>query len=349
VTIRTAVVGFGTGGAVFHAPFLGADGDYRLDLVVTGNPVRAAEAARSYPQARVVPTADELFAAAADLDLVVIATPPDSHVALAHRALDDGLAVVVDKPLCLTAAEGEELVEHAERAGRPLTVFQNRRWDGDFRTLRDLLADGAVGQVRHFESRFEWWKPEESKAWKAASSPSRGGGILYDLGPHVIDQAVELFGPVREVHAELTRYRSGEGADDDAFVSLLHANGVRSHLSMNGLAGQVGPRFSVLGSAGAFTKWGLDPQEAALKSGARPVDPGFGIEPESSWGSLGVDGELKSVPSRPGDYAAFYRGLAGALRDGGPVPVDPRDCVEVIALIERIHRDFPVRTLPLGR
>jgi hypothetical protein len=118
---------------------------------------------------------------------------------------------------------------------------------------------------------------------------------------------------------------------------------------MNGLAGQVGPRFSLLGSAGAFTKWGLDPQEAALKSGARPGDPGFGIEPESSWGSLGVDGAVKRVPTRSGDYAAFYRGLAGALRDGGPVPVDPRDSVEVVALIERIHREFPVRSLPLGR
>jgi predicted dehydrogenase len=334
---------------VCHAPFLRADDEYRLDLVVTGHPERAAEAARTYPQTRVVPTADELFAAASDLDLVVIATPPDSHVPLAHRALDAGLAVVVDKPLCVTAAEGAELVEHAERVGRPLTVFQNRRWDGDFLTLRALLAEGVLGQVRRFESRFEWWKPEESKAWKAAASPARGGGMLYDLGPHLIDQAVQLFGPVREVHAELARYRPGIGADDAASVSLLHASGVRSHLSMNSLAGQVGPRFSVQGSAGSFTKEGLDPQEAALKSGVRPGAPGYGVEPESSWGSIGVDGELKTVPTRPGDYAAFYRGLADALRRGGPLPVDPRDAVAVIDLIERIHHDFPVRAPYVAR
>jgi predicted dehydrogenase len=343
VTIRTAVVGFGTGGAVFHAPFVDADAGYRLDAVVTGNPGRAADAARSYPAARVVPTTDELFAGAADLDLVVITSPPDIHVELAHRALDAGVAVVVDKPLCVTAGEGEALVEHARRAGQLLTVFHNRRWDGDFLTLRGLLASGALGEVRRFESRFEWWKPEETKAWKAGSVPAAGGGMLYDLGPHLIDQAVQLFGPVEDVYAELTRYRPGDGADDDAFVSLRHASGTRSHLRMNGLAAQVGPRFSVLGSEGGFTKWGLDPQEAALKAGARPGAPGFGAEPESAWGRIGVDGALEPVPTRPGNYAAFYRALADALVSGGPVPVDPRDAVDVIALIERIHHEFPVR------
>jgi scyllo-inositol 2-dehydrogenase (NADP+) len=343
VTIRTAVVGFGTGGAVFHAPFVEADAEYRLDVVVTGNPGRAADVARTHPGARVVPTAEQLFASAADLDLVVIASPPSSHVDLAHRALDAGLAVVVDKPLCVTAADGEALVAHAHRAGRLLTVFHNRRWDGDFLTVRGLLAGGALGEVRRFESRFEWWKPEESKAWKAGARPGDGGGMLYDLGPHLIDQAVQLFGPVEDVYAELSRYRPGDGGDDDAFVSLVHASGIRSHLRMNGLAAQVGPRFSVLGSRCAFTKWGLDPQEAALKAGARPGTPGFGIEAESSWGRVGVGGALEPVPTQPGSYAAFYRALADALLRGGPVPVDPRDAVAVIALIERIHREFPVR------
>jgi predicted dehydrogenase len=343
VTIRTAVVGFGTGGAVFHAPLLAADADYDLAVVVTGDPDRAARAVGAHPGARVVPTTDELFEHAAELDLVVIASPPSSHVALAHRALDAGLAVVVDKPLCVTAADGEALVDHAERLGRPLTVFHNRRWDGDFRTLRELLADGALGEVRRFESRFEWWKPDETKAWKAGAPASRGGGILYDLGPHLVDQAVQLFGPVTDVHAELARYRPGEGADDDAFVSLEHASGTRSHLRMNGLAAQVGPRFAVLGSAGAYTKWGLDPQEAALKAGARPGAPGFGVEPEESWGRIGVDGALEPVRTRPGDYAGFYRALAGALHASGPLPVDPRDAVAVIALLEDIHARFPVR------
>ncbi len=344
MTIRTAVIGFGTGGAVFHAPFLAADDEFRLDLVVTGDAGRAEAATRSHPGVRVVPSADDVLAAAGDLDLAVITTPPATHADLAHRCLDAGLAVVVVKPLAVTAAGGAALVEHAERAGRPLTVFQNRRWDGDFLTLRALVSEGALGRVRRFESRFEWWKPEETKAWKAGSPPAQGGGMLYDLGTHLIDQAVRLFGPVDEVHAELTRYRPDGGADDDAFVSLLHRSGTRSHLHMNGLAAQVGPRFSVLGSKGAFTKWGLDPQEAALKAGARPGDPGFGVDPEKSWGCLGVDGDLRRVPIGPGDYAAFYRGLAAALRRGAPLPVDPRDAIDVLSLIERIHREFPVRT-----
>jgi predicted dehydrogenase len=347
VTIRAAVVGFGSGGAIFHAPFLAADEAYSLAAVVTSDPDRAARAAHTYPGARVVPTPEELFERAGELDLVVIASPPSSHVALARQALDAGLAVVVDKPLCVTAAEGEALVEHAERLGRPLTVFHNRRWDGDFRTLRDLLATGALGQIRRFESRFEWWKPEETKAWKAGAPPARGGGILYDLGPHLVDQAVQLFGPVTDVYAELARYRPGEGGDDDAFVSLEHASGTRSHLRMNGLAAQVGPRFSVLGSTGAYTKWGLDPQEAALKAGARPGDPGFGVEPGTAWGQIGIDGELRPVPTRPGDYGGFYRALAAALTSGGPLPVDPRDAVSVIALLERIHDRFPLQT-PVG-
>ena len=342
--IRTAVIGFGTGGAVFHAPFLRADDEFRIDLVVTSDAGRAAAAARSCPGARVVPTADEVLAAAADLDLVVITTPPGSHAGLAHRSLDAGLAVVVDKPLAVTAAEGKALVAHAEEAGRPLTVFQNRRWDGDFLTLRTLIGEGALGQVRRFQSRFEWWKPEETKVWKAVSTPAEGGGMLYDLGTHLLDQAIQLFGPVEDVYAELTRHRPDGGADDDAFVSLLHRGGTRSHLWMNGMAAQVGPRFSVLGSTGAFTKWGLDPQEPALKGGARPGDPGFGVDPEKSWGCLGVDGDLRRVPIVPGDYAGFYRALADALRRGGPLPVDPRDAIDVLALIERIHREFPVRT-----
>jgi predicted dehydrogenase len=342
VTIRTGVIGFGTAGQVFHAPFLAADDAFSLDVVVTADAVRAAQAARAHPHARVVATVDELLGRAGDLDLVVVASPPGSHAGLARRAIDAGLAVVVDKPLAVTAAEGTELVARARDAGVVLTVFQNRRWDGDFRTLRALLAEGALGQVRTFESRFEWWKPQESKEWKATATPAEGGGMLYDLGTHVIDQAVQLFGPVETAHAELAAHRPGGGADDDAFVSLLHRSGVRSRLWMNGTAAQVGPRFHVLGSEAAYTSWGLDPQEATLKSGGRPTDPGYGVTPESAWGLLGVDGDLRPVPMLPGDYAAFYRVLADALTSGGPLPVDPMDAVAVLALIEALHDDVSV-------
>jgi scyllo-inositol 2-dehydrogenase (NADP+) len=325
--LRTAVVGFGTAGRVFHSPFIDADPNYTLAAVVTGNEGRRDEALARYPGTRVVPHVDALLDQ--ELDLVVIGSPPASHAALAEKFLDAGVAVVVDKPFTVTSADGHALVAKADRLGVPLTVFQNRRWDGDFRTLRQLLADGAFGEVWRFESRFEWWKPDRGSSWKTSTPVSEGGGILYDLGTHVIDQALRLFGDAVPVYHEVA-------TRDDAFVVLQHESGVRSHLWMNGLAAQVGPRFRVLGSRGGFTKHGLDPQEAALKGGARPTDPAFGQEPPASWGTVGVDGSLETVPTEPGRYAEFYALLAKALLSGGPLPVDPRDSVRVIEMIEQI-------------
>jgi scyllo-inositol 2-dehydrogenase (NADP+) len=344
--IRTGIIGFGTSGRVFHAPFVSSMAEYSLDMIVTANPGRIEEATRLHAGAQVVAETTELFAAAADLDLVVIGSPSGTHVQLAHAALDAGLNVVVDKPFSVTANEGEELVSKAESLGLALTVFQNRRWDGDFLTLRSLMHAGALGQPRRFESRFEWWKPEVAKSWKAESTVSEGGGILYDLGAHLIDQALILFGSVDDVYAEVATRREGGAADDDAFVSLHHASGVRSHLWMNGLAAQVGPRFHVLGSTSAYTKWGLDGQEPALKHGASPVDPGFGAEDESTWGLLGIDGALERVPAKRGRYGAFYAGLADTLLRGAPLPVDPRDSVRVIGIIEEIHRKVSSGTRP---
>jgi scyllo-inositol 2-dehydrogenase (NADP+) len=336
--IRTGIIGFGTSGRIFHAPFISSMPEYSLDMIVTANPARIEEATRLHPGAQIVPETTELFAAAAGLDLVVIGSPSGTHVQLAHAALEAGLNVVVDKPLSVTAKEGEELVDRAKLLGLALTVFQNRRWDGDFLTLQSLMHTGALGQPRRFESRFEWWKPEVAKSWKAESTAAEGGGILYDLGAHLVDQALILFGPVDDVYAEVATHREGGAADDDAFVSLHHASGVRSHLWMNGLAAQVGPRFHVLGSTGAYTKWGLDGQESALKHGALPTDAGFGAEEESTWGVLGIDGALEPVPTQPGRYGAFYMGLADAILRGAPLPVDPRDSVGVIGIIEEIHR-----------
>jgi scyllo-inositol 2-dehydrogenase (NADP+) len=344
--IRTGIIGFGTSGRVFHAPFISSMPEYSLDMIVTANPGRIEEATRLHPGAQVAAEASELFAAAAALDLVVIGSPSGTHVQLAHAALDAGLNVVVDKPFSVTANEGEELVDKAESLGLALTVFQNRRWDGDFLTLQSLIHAGALGQPRRFESRFEWWKPEAAKSWKAESTVAEGGGILYDLGAHLIDQALVLFGPVDDVYAEVSTHREGGAADDDTFVSLHHASGVRSHLWMNGLAAQVGPRFHVLGSASAYTKWGLDGQEPALKHGGSPTDPGFGSEDESTWGVLGIDGALEPVPTVSGRYGAFYAGLADAILRGAPLPVDPRDSVRVIGIIEEIHREVSSGTRP---
>jgi predicted dehydrogenase len=337
MAIRTGIIGFGTSGKVFHAPFIAANHEFSLAGIVTANSDRAAAAAESYPDARILSTPDELFDT--ELDLVVIGSPPETHTELAHQALDAGLAVVVDKPFSVTANAGTELLEKAERLGLPLTVYQNRRWDGDFLTLKKLIDSGSLGEVRRFESRFEWWKPDVKKSWKAEATVGEGGGILYDLGTHLIDQAIQLFGSVTDAYSEVVTQRPGGSADDDAFVSLLHENGVRSHLWMNALAAQVGPRFHVLGSESAYTKWGLDGQEPALIAGARPSDDDYGVEPESAWGVVGVDGSAHSVPAVRGQYDTFYSLLADALLRGGALPVDPADAVQVIRLIERIHLD----------
>jgi scyllo-inositol 2-dehydrogenase (NADP+) len=338
--IRTGLIGFGLAGRVFHAPLIAANPDYSLDLIVTGNPDRQGQAAGQHPRARVVATPEELLAASDDLDLVIIASPPGSHADLADAALDAGLAVVVDKPFAVTSAAGRALIEKSERMRLPLTVFQNRRWDADFLTLRKLIGDGALGEVRRFESRFEVWKPVQTKVWKAESTAAEGGGALFDLGAHLIDQALLLFGPVESLVAEIDTRRSGGAADDDVFVALRHASGVRSHLWMNTLAAQAGPRFRVLGSESGYTKWGLDGQEAALAAGALPTDAGYGLEPEGAWGVLGIDGTLTTVPAERGSYDAFYAGLADALLRGADLPVDPRDSLRVIEIIEQIHRQF---------
>lgn len=332
--IRTAIVGFGTSGRVFHAPFLDADPDFTVAVIVTRDAARRAEALRRYPDAQVVDSVEDVWDLADTLELVVIGSPSGTHAGLAADALDAGLDVVVDKPFAVTAAEGRSLIDRAARLGRVLTVFQNRRWDGDFQTVKGLIDEGRLGEVRRFESRFEWFAPNPPTSWKTAAGASEGSGVLHDLGTHLIDQALQLFGPVEDVYAELDR-RRGHAAADDVFLALRHISGVISHLWMNAVAPVLGPRFHVHGTLGGYTSWGLDGQEAALDSGARPSDIGFGDTPEERWGVFGAGTDVVPVPTVRGDYGAFYRMLAASIRTGAPLPVDPRDAVAGLEIIER--------------
>ena len=279
----------------------------------------------------------ELLRRAGEVDLLVVTTPPNTHYDIARSGLEHGLALVVDKPFVVAAAQGSELIAEAQSRGLLLTVFQNRRYDGDFLTIQRLIRDGALGTIHSLESRFEWWKPEETKAWKARAGADAGGGILYDLGPHLLDQACQLFGPVASVHAELSRYRSREGADDEAFVSLDHASGVRTHAAMSSLAPVERPRFTLVGSAEGYVKWGLDIQESQLKEGMSPLADGYGEEPERQWGHLGSRETQSAVPTERGRYGDFYAAMATALRDGTPPPVDPAEALAVIELIQQIY------------
>lgn len=243
--------------------------------------------------------------------------------------------MVVDKPLTPDSASAGELVGLAERRGVPLTVFQNRRWDSDLLTLRKLITDGALGDVHRFESRFERWRPELTPgAWREEMTRAEGGGLLLDLGAHLVDQALLLFGPVGDVSGEVRNIRGGP-ADDDVFIALRHDSGVHSHIWASSVAAEPGPRMRALGSRGAFVVDALDSQEEALKANA---DPGghWGAEPPERWGRLtGIDGESVAIESVPGAWPGFYERVAGALGGDGELPVDPRDSVRVLEILEQ--------------
>ncbi|QGN49632.1 oxidoreductase [Micromonospora sp. WMMC415] len=336
--LRVGLLGYGAAGRVFHAPLIAATPGLRLHAVVTRDPQRREQVRHDHPDARLVADPDLLWRQADALDLVVVATPNRLHVPMARRAVAAGLPVVVDKPLAATAAEGRDLLAEARRRGVPVTVFHNRRWDGDFLTARRLVTAGELGAVTRFESRFERWRPAIKPGWREIGTADEAGGVLYDLGAHLIDQAVQLFGPVGSVYAEVDRRRPGAEVDDDAFVALAHTGGVRSHLWMSALAAQLGPRLRILGGRAAYTTWGLDVQEAALRDGGRPGMAGWGTVPPERNGQLGVDGELRPVPTEPGRYQSFYAEVAASLRGGTPMPVDPRDAVGTVELIELAHR-----------
>lgn len=335
--IRTAVIGYGRAVQLQHGPQVSHTPGYALSAIVTRDRNHAELAHRSFPQAQVVDSVDEIWANRDQYDLVVIATPNDTHVPLAREAIHRNIAVVIEKPIATTAESARQLIDEARDSGVPLTVFQNRRWDGDYLTVKSLIEQRALGEVYEFESRFTWWDPKPAQSWKTRASVREGGGAVYDLGPHLIDQAVRLFGPVVEWYAELDSRRSAAASDDDSLVLLTHDNGVRSRLWMSCVSAQSGPRFRVAGSAGAFTKFGLDPQEEQASKGMSPSDPGFGVEEESSWGLLGVDGDTVRVPTERGSYTTFFEILGEALRGNGEVPVDPEDSVAVVELIEEIH------------
>ncbi|UQX01315.1 Gfo/Idh/MocA family oxidoreductase [Streptomyces sp. RerS4] len=342
--LRVALVGYGLAGSVFHAPLVSATEGLTLDTVVTSDPGRQAQARAAHPDVRVAASTDELWARAGGgdaPDLVVVASPNKTHVPLATAALTAGIPVVVDKPLAATAAEARTLAALAERTGTFLSVFQNRRWDNDFLTLRRLLASGELGDVQRFESRFERWRPQLKGGWRESGAPEEIGGLLYDLGSHVVDQALVLFGPAVRVYAETDVRRPDAQTDDDTFIALTHAGGVRSHLYVSATTAQLGPRFRVLGSRAGFVKYGLDPQEAALREGLRPGADGqpWGEEPEHLWGRLG-SGESPltggGIPVRtvPGDYPAYYAAVEAALRTGGPAPVTADEAAHCLAVLE---------------
>ncbi|WP_394248978.1 Gfo/Idh/MocA family protein [Arthrobacter pityocampae] len=342
--VRTVLVGFGHGGSVFHAPLVQHEPGLDLAVVVTRSPERGEAAGAAYPGAVVAATLDDALRAVPDLGLAVITTPHATHAPLAAEALGRGLHVVVDKPFVVHAEDGERLVDAARGAGRLLVPFHNRRWDGDFLAVREAVVAGALGEVRLFESAMESWKPFIRKPWKRAAGPADGGGVLYDLGSHLIDQALTLFGPAVPAYAEL-RHDRGGGAEDSAFVVLRHDGGVTSHLHAGSLAPLARSRFRVTGTQGGLEITGVDPQEALLAAGVPPEGMAHAARAltEPVRGVMGRDGDTRALDVGPGRYPDFYAGLVAALEGGGPPPVPADQALDVVRLIERIHAAYPGR------
>jgi len=330
--LNVALLGYGMAGKVFHAPLIAATPGLTLKTVVTS---RASEVAERYPDVTVVPDVATALADPA-LDLVVVATPDAVHAEHGRAALAAGKAVLIDKPFATTLADAQALAGQAQHAGKLLSVFHNRRWDSDFLTLQKLIADGALGEVTHFESRYDRFRPVVVDQWKEKV----GAGTWYGLGPHLVDQALQLFGMPVGVYADFAVQKDGGQAVDYCHVLLRYPR-LRVILHASQLAPVNDLRFVVHGTGGSFVKHGLDPQEAALAAGAKPGGEGWGVDPRP--GALTRVEGGPDFTSLPGDYLAFYAALRDALNGAGPNPSNPADALATMTVMDLAMRSAQER------
>jgi scyllo-inositol 2-dehydrogenase (NADP+) len=331
--IDVGLIGFGLAGRAFHAPVIRAVSGLRLAAILqrSGN-----EAAEQYPDVPIVRSLEELLAIR-EIRLIVIATPNHTHFPLAQQCLAAGRDVLVDKPFATTFAEAAELVQLAQKAGRILTVYQNRRYDGDFAAIRQLVATGALGRIVSFETNYDRFRPQlKPGAWRERAEP--GSGIFFDIAPHLIDHALVLFGLPESVTADIRAERDGAVADDAFDLVLRYANGIRATLRSSILAAAPRPRFVLHGTRGSFVKLSFDPQETNLRRGYLPTDRVWGAEPEENWGMLTTaEGDTlvrRRVPAAACDYRDFYANLRDALLGRGNLAVTPQWALEVMRLLE---------------
>jgi predicted dehydrogenase len=330
--IRVGLVGFGMAGRVFHAPLIASVEGLELAAVVERHTDLAAE---RYPGITTYRSLEAMLEDAS-LGLLVVATPSGSHFQVARQILEAGKNVVVDKPLAVASVEIAQLIELAAARGLLLAPFHNRRWDSDFQTIHKLLHTSSLGRLVHFESAFDRWSPGSTRRpWK--DDPAQGGGILLDLGTHIADQALVLFGRPEAVSAEIDRERDGKGTND-SFTVRLRYQGFRGTLGANCLSSLARPRFHLRGTKGNYWKWGLDPQENALDKITRITDPSWGQEPTANWGTLSVDVEdgmvTRPVTPVPGDYRLYYAGIRDALLGKALAPVAALEAWRVARLLE---------------
>jgi scyllo-inositol 2-dehydrogenase (NADP+) len=326
VPLQVGLIGFGLAGRCFHAPLIAAEPRLHLAAVATS---RAAEAAALWPDAAICRESERVIRDPA-IDLIVIAAPNASHGPLARAAIEAGKHVVVDKPFVIDPAEGEALEQLADADRRMVAVFHNRRWDADFLTLRRLLGERALGEVRDAAFAWDRFRPAIKPGWR--EQPGDGAGLLADLGPHLADQALVLFGVPDRVSGDLAMQRDGVTVDD-WFAVTLHYGERRVLLAASSLAAAPRPRMAVHGTRGSYVKHGIDPQEAVLRAGGTPADPGYGIEPAEAWGILAGADNTTAVPSERGDWRRFYAGVAAAILDGVPPPVTAAEALAGLRLL----------------
>lgn len=331
-TIRAGVVGFGLGGQVFHAPFLKAIDGLELVAILQR---QGDTAAKAYPGVSIERSMESLLARQ-DLELIVISTPPSTHFDLARQALEANKHVVLDKPFVATSDQARQLIELARTKNLVLSVYQNRRWDGDFLTLQQVIASGELGRLVSLDTRFERFHPGvRPKKWQESNLP--GNGILLDLGSHLVDQALVQFGTPEAIFADV-RYDRDVTDINDAFMIYFFYPRLRVRASATLLACAPGPRFVLNGTMGSYVKYGVDPQEQAMKDGAILGGPHWGEEPKANWGKLttlqdGKAGE-RTIPTLPGDYRKYYENVRDAILGLASLAVPAEHGWRIIRLME---------------
>lgn len=330
--IDLALIGFGFGGRTFHAPVIRSVPGLRLAAVLQRS---GSEASEQYPDAHVVRTLEELLAIKG-IRAVVISTPNVTHFDLARQCLAAGKDVVIDKPFATTYEEGIVLSRVAKETGRLLSVYQNRRWDGDFLTVRKLLASNTLGRLLLYQSHYDRYRPQlRPGAWRERDEP--GSGVLFDLGVHLIDQAMQLFGKPDSVSADIRCERDG-ALVDDAFDVVLRYSEMRAVLRASMLACTPGPRFLLRGTAGSYLKTSFDPQEDALKRGEIPGGDSWGREEQDRWGTLLTpdrdDIAARPFPTERGDYRGFYENIRDTILGGTQLAVTAEQALDVLRAIE---------------
>ena len=327
----TGLIGYGAAGATFHAPLIAVEPRLQLAHIASS---RREDIARAFPEVRIDASPQALIESA-EVDLVVIATPNETHYPLALAALQAGKHVVIDKPFAVTVAEAETLVAESEKRGLKLSVFQNRRWDGDFLTVADLIQRGVLGSINYVESHFDRFRPAIKQGWREQAKP--GSGVFVDLGAHLIDQALQLFGLPEAITADIVIQRE-QAQIDDYFHVVLRYGRRRVVLHASTLAAAPGPRFTVHGSLGSLVITGLDGQEAALKAGKTPSGDDGGSSAYTSTAVLTRADEKDAIELAAGNYPCFYRSMAAAIAGESDVPVPPRQALDVMRVIELAQR-----------